>query len=366
MVLAKDEARPKKRLMWLAPQPYAQASFSVVSKELLKRLEGYSTLYLAQHYLGEPRPEQNYMVAPYFSGNHLLHYLDAFKPDVAVLFQSPGYLTRLNPIIKMVKEKTRLILYTPIEGYPITLDIDPLFSSADLILVPSKYSQECLKKDGYDSEVLYHGVDTTIFNPAPKPKPNAFTVGSVASDVWRKQLTRIIDAHKLCLDRGHQTRLLMVTSTYDLAPWQPNLKKYAEKVSPTAWFNEAAILNIPVSQRAIANLYRQMHCHILTSTEAFGLPNLEAMASGTVPIVSPHGASPEVVGNCGIYAKVKDYLHTVMGKVALVDVEDLAEKIIWAHQHPSELNRLAIRGGERVKQFSWNTISKRLEDLLAD
>jgi len=353
--------------MWIAPNPYMQSSFSVVSRQLLERLRGYETLYLGQHYYGEPRKHRNYTLVSYFAGDHILHYTELFKPNVILLLQSPAYLKTLTPILEIIKKSslnTKTILYTPIEGYPMTFDIDPLFSTANQILVPSRYSQECLKKHGYSSEVLMHGVDCSVFHPAPKP--SNFTVGSIASDVWRKQLTRIIDAHRLCLDRGFQVRFLMFTSTYDFAPWQPNLKKYAEKTSPTAWFNETAYLNLSVSQKAIANLYNQMHCHVLTSTEAFGLPNLEAMASQTVPIIVPHGASSEVVGDCGIYAKIKDYLDLVIGKIALVDVEDLANKIIWADQHPSELTKLALKGLQRAKLFNWENITNRLETLLAD
>jgi len=365
--LRNGEATKTKRLMWISVNPLMQSSFSVVSRELLERLRGYKILYLGQHYYGEPRQEQNFTLASYFSGDHILHYVEIFKPDIVLLFQSPAYLTKLAPVLQIIKKNspnTKIVLYTPIEGYPMTLDIDPLFSTANKILVPSHYSQECLQKHGFKSEVLYHGVDTNLFKPAPKSKD--FTIGSIASHVWRKQLTRIIDAHRLCLDRGVNLKLLMVTSTYDFAPWQPDIKKYAEKTSPTTWINQTAYLNLPVNQKAIATLYNQFHLLAQPSTEAFGLTCLEALASGVVPIIVKHGGSPEVVGDCGIYAKISDYLDTSIGKIALVDVEDLADKIIWAHQHPSELTKLALKGLQRAKLFNWENIVNRLEMLLAD
>jgi glycosyltransferase involved in cell wall biosynthesis len=365
--LRNGEATKTKRLVWIAPQPFMQSSFSIVSRQLLERLRGYETLYLGQHYYGEPRQEQNFTLASYFSGDHILHYAEIFKPDTILFFQSPAYLTNLSPVLQIIKKNspdTKIVLYTPIEGYPMTLDIDPLFSTANQILVPSRYSQECLKKHGYSSEVLMHGVDTTLFKPAPKS--DNFTVGSIASDVWRKQLTRIVDAHRLCLDRGFNARLLLVASTYDFAPWQPKLKKYAEKISPTAWINETAYLNLPVNQKAIASLYNQFHILTQPSTEAFGITCLEAMASGVVPLIVNHGGSPEIVGDCGIYAEISDYLDLSIGKVALVNVEDLADRIIWAHQHPQELAKLAQKGIEKAKLYNWNEIILKLEALLAD
>jgi glycosyltransferase involved in cell wall biosynthesis len=365
--LRNGKADVKKRLIWISVNPLLQSSFSVVSRELLKRLRGYTVLYLGQHYFGEPRQERNFTLASYFSGDHILHYTEIFNPNIILLYQSPSYLANLSPILQIIQKNcpdTKIVLYTPIEGYPMTFDVDPLFSTANQILVPSRYSQECLKKHGYNSEVLMHGVDTTIFKVAPKPAQ--FTVGSIASHVWRKQLTRIIDAHRLCIDRGFNIRLLLVASTYDTAPWQPNLKKYAEKQSPTIYINMTAYLNLPATQQAIATLYNQFHVLTQPSTEAFGLTTLEAMASATVPIIVNHGGTPEVVGDCGIYAKIKDYLDLSIGKIALVDVEDLAEKIIWTHQHPEELRKLADKCVNRAKLFNWNTITNRLEQLLTD
>jgi glycosyltransferase involved in cell wall biosynthesis len=158
----------------------------------------------------------------------------------------------------------------------------------------------------------------------------------------------------------------MVTSTYDVSSWMPNLKTYARQVNPQVYFNETAYLNLPVNQKAIATLYNQFHILAQPSTEAFGLTCLEAMASGVVPLIVNHGGSPEIVGDCGIYAEISDYLTLSIGKVALVNVEDLADKIIWAYQHPSELAKLATKGIERAKLYNWNQITLRLETLLAD
>jgi glycosyltransferase involved in cell wall biosynthesis len=351
--------------MWVAPSPLLQSSFSVVSSELLNRLEGYNILYLGQNYYGEPRQMRNYVLASYSTGEHLIHYLDVFRPEITILFQSPPYLSQFSSLTKIIKEKSRLVLYVPIESTPIGVAVKQLFDEADLILVPSKWSKECLRKhdDMLYCEVLYHAVDTSIFKPSPKPEN--FTIGSIASHVWRKQLTRIMDAHKLAYDKNFKMHLLMIVSTYDMAPWMPDLGLYADQTKVNdVYFNEAARLNLAINQKEIASIYNQMHCHILTSTEAFGLPNLEAMASGTVPIIINHGASPEIVADCGIYARVSDYLDTVIGKIALVDIQDLAEKIVWAYQHPEALKQLAQKGIERAKLFRWEDATSKLQSLL--
>jgi glycosyltransferase involved in cell wall biosynthesis len=74
--------------------------------------------------------------------------------------------------------------------------------------------------------------------------------------------------------------------------------------------------------------------------EGFGLPALEAMACGTVPIVANSTALPEVVGDTGL---LTDPLRA----------EDLAAAIIRIVED-SELRReLSHRGIQRSREFTW-------------
>jgi len=74
--------------------------------------------------------------------------------------------------------------------------------------------------------------------------------------------------------------------------------------------------------------------------EGFGLPALEAMATGTVPIVAHSTALPEVVGDAGVL-------------VDPVRVEDLAEAIIRVVEDSDLRRTLSSRGIERCKEFTW-------------
>jgi glycosyltransferase involved in cell wall biosynthesis len=265
---------------------------------------------------------------------------------------------------KIIAEKTKLVLYMPVESTPCQADITPFLKEAKLFMVPSFWSQTCLKKQySLDSEVLYHGVDMGIFKPMPKP--DVFSIGSISSNVWRKQITRMIDAHRIAEQRGFQIPCLLVSSNYDASPWLPELTAYIQQTKSTAKISDAAYMNLALGQPDIAVFYNYMHIHMLPSTEAFGLPNVEAMASGTVPLVVDHGANAEVVGDCGIYAKIAGYLDITIGKVALVDVEDLAEKIVWAKTNPEKLKQLADKGLERAKTFNWEAAEQKLEKILA-
>ena len=340
-----------------------QASFGQVSHELLSRLDNYEILYAGQNYYGSPRRLGNYTLVSYSNGNQLLYWLKLFKPEITVFYQSQPYIQLFNSMAKMIAEQTKLVLYIPVESTPCQNDITPFIKEAKLWMVPSFWSQNCLKKQySLDSEVLYHGVDMGMFKPGPKPP--IFSIGSISSNVWRKQITRMIDAHQIAEKRGFQIPCLFISSSYDASPWLPELTSYIQQTRSTAKVSDAAYMNLALGQPDIAAFYNQMYVNMLPSTEAFGIPNVEAMASGTVPLVIDHGANAEIVGDCGLYAKITGYLDITIGKIALVDVEDLAEKIVWAKTNPEKLKQLADKGLERAKIFNWEAAEKKLEQIL--
>lgn len=58
-----------------------------------------------------------------------------------------------------------------------------------------------------------------------------------------------------------------------------------------------------LSAEALQNLYAQASVYVQASLhEGFGMSVAEAMLMGCIPVVTPVGALPEVVGDCGIYA----------------------------------------------------------------
>lgn len=101
-----------------------------------------------------------------------------------------------------------------------------------------------------------------------------------------------------------------------------------------------------VRQKDLPALYRNCEMYILPSFyEGFGLMPLEAMASGAPTAVSKTSSLPEVGGNAVLYFNPHDTdeMARVMGKVLRNNKLRL---------------RLAEKGRERAKKFSWKNFVK--------
>lgn len=87
--------------------------------------------------------------------------------------------------------------------------------------------------------------------------------------------------------------------------------------------------------------------------EGFGLPPLEAMASGTPVVASAATSIPEVVGDAALL--IDPY-----------DLEDMAQAI-YRIASDSHLRRmLAGKGLERARRFSWEQTARRVERVLRE
>lgn len=102
-------------------------------------------------------------------------------------------------------------------------------------------------------------------------------------------------------------------------------------------------------------LYRKSTCTVLLGLyEGFGLPPLEAMAAGTIPVVSNSSSLPEVVGEAGYQVSptsVKDIVETLQNIFML---------------KAKQRGALLKKGRQQVKSFSWSIAAERVLEALVE
>ncbi|MCC6548069.1 glycosyltransferase family 4 protein [Candidatus Sumerlaeota bacterium] len=201
--------------------------------------------------------------------------------------------------------------------------------AADRILYPSQDArQRCdalLGSPPGRSDVLHHGIDAAAFAIAPLSTREKF-VACIASGERRKNHEVLIRA----LANQHALKLVFIGIGDEarLRELKSIIRDQDVEFIPSA--NEATIRD---------HLQRASACALSTRGEGFGLPVLEAMASGTPVILSDIPVMREVAGDAAQYIQPDD----VDGwRAALLNV-------------PADAQPRVDAGLRRLPQFSLET-----------
>jgi glycosyltransferase involved in cell wall biosynthesis len=178
-------------------------------------------------------------------------------------------------------------------------------------------------------EVVYHGVDHDVFGPAEEegddgPERNLGPMLHVSQYQPVKNINRIIEAYSRVRHAGRPP-LLIVSKGYRRRGRVPGVE-FIEK-------------GIPLEK--LADLYRSASIFLFPSIhEGFGLPILEAMASG-VPVITSRGTSCEEISG---------------GRAQLVDprsISGIARAMERLVADASLRRRLSVEGVAYSRRFTW-------------
>jgi glycosyltransferase involved in cell wall biosynthesis len=197
--------------------------------------------------------------------------------------------------------------------------------SASAVIVPSVFVRErAVARLGLAPErvhVAHHAVDPELFRPSAEPREPFLLYPARA---WpHKNHARLLEAFALVRDARPELRLVLTGEGLEsLEPLPPGVERRGA---------------LPLEE--IAGLYRRASCLVFPSLyEGFGLPPLEAMASGCPVAAASAGAIPEV---CGEAAVLFDP----------TDPEAIASAVLAADARHDELRELGLL---RASEFTWD------------
>jgi glycosyltransferase involved in cell wall biosynthesis len=128
----------------------------------------------------------------------------------------------------------------------------------------------------------------------------------------------------------------------DLVLAGPLLQDFEVKRIADLGLSDRVICSGRVDDDVLAQLYRGSLALIYPSfSEGFGIPPLEAMTCGTVPIVSDRTSMPEVVGDAGIL-------------VDPTSEEELIAAMLRMVQDESYRQQKILLGQQQAQKFSWD------------
>jgi glycosyltransferase involved in cell wall biosynthesis len=118
-----------------------------------------------------------------------------------------------------------------------------------------------------------------------------------------------------------------------------------EEIAQSPYKSDIKVLEaLPIEQ--LPYLYQGAKLFFLLSYfEGFGLPILEAMASGTAVVCSNRTSLPEIAGNAGLIVDPDNELET-------------ARRVIELLGNPAGLKSLRERGLQRAREFSWTRTAR--------
>ncbi len=280
---------------------------------------------------------------------------------VGLLFHNPYSITSLD--------NDYLVIYTMFESDKIPEDWNYYLKYADLVLVPSKWCQEVFAKSGIKSTVVPLGYDEKVFQfkqrEVKRDKRKDFTFLHYNAFNLRKGFREVWQAFTEEFDKAEPVKMVFKTTL-------ENLPTFASAINPHQYPNIEIIRGSKYDSE-LKEIIDDADCMVFPSMgEGFGLPPLEAMATGLPTIVpNAHGISEYFNKEFMYEAKVKEmvpalysrYKGVDVGKMVKCDVKQLRQQMRYIYEHQEEALEKGRKASEYVKQW---TIEKTCKALLEE
>lgn len=218
------------------------------------------------------------------------------------------------------------------------------YNSADLVWAPSDWAKGVLYSNGVDLshiDIVPAGVCPSTFNPFQREKQNAvdskiFRFLAVGKYEERKGYKQLFEAFKLAFENDSAVELIVKADCF--ADLDAKRKELVDNIA------ELNITNINITYGAFSNedmvaLYNYADAFVYpTRAEGWGLPLIEAIASGLPVIATNYSGQTEFLSKIDGYYLSPEYRLVSIGSEfkKLWSINDNASAV-WAQVDPEDL-----------------------------
>ena len=375
----------KPTLLWISDNPhFCFVAQSIVTRRVLAGLLdeydvevlGYYSPIMARQSILDALP-YNVHVVKRFDAENTLAKIKDLNPDILIVSHD-AFQFQYLPKVRQMLPDTKIIGWFTIDGEPLPLLWQGILEACDLVVTPTEYGKRVLKESVFylPVDVIPYGIDHSLYYPRrdqrkelvnelkqlPPPlnvllPPEKFYYIFWGHNQLKKNITAIVDAWKL-MDLRDKAHVLLVLHS--------NPTQRGDWLFPGDWHWRAdavppgiSILDGTYLDPTMSRLVQYCDSLVFPSIgEGFGMPILEAMAAGLIPITTDYAGPTSfcteensllvegtlLVGDFNIRRKV-------------ISVEALAEamqKVFDIREHsPERFDEMRANAIETASKYTW-------------
>lgn len=340
---------------------------------LLKK--GYDIRQVALGFNGMPEddlikiyPGKFHKLESYWAREMLEFALSDFEPDI-ILTLGDYYMLPKIAFAMAYPRKGKWIHWGVLDGAPLGFGCSEPLKWVDYNLYHSVFAEDEVLK-------VFSDIQGEVFFPATNPKDffevdkkqlkkdfgceNNFIISTLARNQTRKNLPALLKAMPLVKQKIPEAMLLLGLTHDTKTPEGAKEGHAIEYLIDYYKVNDDVVMprentkDGSLSDKTIREIYNIGDLFVLpTMGEGFGMIYHESMACGTPVLTTNCSACPYTLGGNGFLIEPRTTFHHADGvSQAVVDAEDLANKIVDLYNQPELLKEKGQEGKKFVSQFT--------------
>ena len=325
-------------------------------------------------------PGKFHKLDSYYAREMLEYALSDFKPDI-ILTLGDYYMLPKIAFAMAYPRKGKWIHWGVLDGAPLGFGCSEPLKWVDYNLYHSEFAKQEVEKvfSNMKGEVFFPATDPSIFYEMDKKKlkkdfgcEKNFIISTVARNQTRKNLPALIEAMPIIKKIIPEAMLLLGLTHNTKMPEGAKEGHEIEYLIDYYKANDYIVMprekskDGSLSDKTIREIYNLGDIFCLpTMGEGFGMIFHESMACGVPVLATNCSAVPNTLkGNGYLIEPATSFHHSDGVSQAVVDANDIVDKVVDIYNNSKELEKKAISGKKYVSQFTPKNQAKKLEVIM--